>query len=352
MVWAVTVLGQKLRCHGEGSRRAVVLRGRYLLDVSPDLLAEGLAPGQEVSPALLVDRGVRLLPARPVYDPEPELRRLWQQGVEAAAEELGHYRLVYHRDTPAALFPGEVVLAAAGPTGFWAELRLATPGVADQDIPVTGLLQVGVAAKTVLRLQRRGIHTLGSLAEALAMPGLDLPLSERTWLRRALAGVEVLPLRPWTPPLVVERRRVVVPGVGERERLLALLEAMAREASRELMAWGAAVGSVRLRLYGEGHEVLLERRFAPPAGEARLVAALAATVSERRFPAPVEELSLTCRGESGGAEAGLFRLRRPSWRGERVAVAAERRELRLALYDPLRGAFAARGKEGFPCPVS
>jgi len=375
--WAVTVVGQKLECHGLVEREAALLRGRRLLDATSSLLARGYHLGEEVSPLALASLGIAVVPALPFYDPEPELRRLWEAGWEVMAAELGDFLLragpAQGGDEVQRAFPGAFLLVAQGETAFAARLRQAAGGRRDEEAPVAVLLRVGVARPVVVALQRQGIALLGELRQALREASLDLPRHEAERLRRVLVeGREGLPFVPWSPPPTA-RREASLSGVRSWEPLLSLVRRFAAEVAEELGRRGMKAGKAEVYLWSEEGVWQAKRRLVPPGGRERLEGALLALLARASLHSPVERLAVAVEGERAPAlQQGLFQNQEVRERGvsprlggaagramggamggdamggtggiggRRVArgmgeSVADRRELRLSFYDPLRG---------------
>jgi hypothetical protein len=340
MYWAVEIPGAKLLTHGvdPAGGPAVALRGGRVVDANMAARRQGFRPGATAAVPFLADLGVAMVAARPWYDPEPELLRLWQAGWAVEAQELGDYLFrVDDGREPAGAFAGPVI-AAAGPSPFWARLRLAADGTPDGSIPIRRLSAVGFRPALVRRLEQLGVATIGELAALLRQGGGALPPAEAERLRRALDGEPVVPFRPWAPPPAAKRRRRLPGGVVDWAPLLAALKELVASAAAELRRAGAAARLAELAVEGEGFRREARRPLSPPTGRVeRLLALLSADLRRLAPPGPVEAIALTLVGAPPvSTEQGLFGLSRPAPGLAFAAVVPEARELRLACYDPLR----------------
>jgi hypothetical protein len=210
-------------------------------------------------------------------------------------------------------------------------------------LPPAVLPDVPAAAQE--RMRRRGIGTLGDLA-ALPEEGRR-ELVGASWARR-LGGDGGDEGDAGDGDRTYAGARRFDPALGEREALEGALAALAAEAAAALERRGEGVRRLALAVEGEeGRRWYRERDLLVPLPPRRLDGAARVLLGSGGVDGPVTGLRLEVEGEVlRWAQARLLGGRRapapmePA-RREWAADRRVRREIRLALWDPLRG-----GEEG------
>lgn len=236
-------------------------------------------------------------------------------------------------------------LLAAGRAGTAGVGRLAVAGgqlfVGDwRALPPTAMADVAPAEQE--RLRRRGVRTLGELA---VMPAAQRQrLVGPRWARR-LGGEGEAEEAAQGGRYTASRRFGA--GLDDAAALEGALSLLAAEAAADLARRGEGVRHLALTLMPEqGPAVRLQRAFLFPLPPLRLAGAARSLLWTHGVAATIVALRLTVAGgPMGWAQARLTgrRLSPPAWAIPAGALGGPaqcrrlRREVRLSLWDPLRG---------------
>ena len=310
------------------AERPLVIGGRpwdpgVVLDCCPQAVAAGVQPGVRLAQAQVLCPTARFVPSceenyRGVHDALLAAAGCFSPTVETAnlgtvyVEVSGLERLF----GPDAQLARQLGRRAADATGlavqvglardkFTAEqaARAARPGgvcVVSPGEEVAFLSPLPLDALPAdLEMRRRlkmlGIRSLGGLA-ALPRPAVVQQFGPYAGPLHDLArGIDPRPVSPDSPPLAVERKRILGTALKERSSLLAHIERMATELAKELARRGYQAEGMRLRLEGESSE----RGSAgvsvkPPSADVEKLCRLAGRCLEKGMLAePVAVLTLT-----------------------------------------------------------
>lgn len=377
--WTVVVELRGVLVHAAGGRPAAAIAAGRVVDVNAAAAARGVVEGMAERTAALRMPALHRLPLTPSL--QDRARRVLDRGLSVLADRVqpeGERGAIVRSlpwraeawaepwaDACRRLVPawGWRLEGAAGRTAWEARLvlRAGRQGVGGlkrwetaggclwlggwRDLPPAVLADVPSAAQE--RMRRRGIDTLGALA---ALPEEDRrELVGTSWARR-LGGDGGDEGDTGDGGRTFAGARRFDPALGGREALEGALAALAAEAEAALERRGEGVRRLALAVEGEGgRRWYRERDLLVPLPPRRLGGAARALLWSGGVDGPVTDLRLEVQGEAlrwsqvqllGGrrSPAPIEPVRR-GWAADRRV----RREIRLALWDPLRG-----GEEGAP----